>query len=193
MIFPKSLGKNERDRIEENLIPNCNLIFMRHKPGSVWKDKADFPEYSQISSDQSFNWGAFSIPLWVRFNDRGKYLEEYGVTGVTIKAVRESHKYNGNLPPNLYGLHHVPVKLNYSHSELYKINIDNFQKRVIKEYKQEFRYHLKQRNKLKIFPNEEINYLRLRWHYLLMYRDRITFFLKRFMIEVFERLNINAQ
>ena len=91
-------------------------MYSRHKPNIQWKPEADYPEFNQIKADQSFNWSAFSIPIWTRFNDKMEFLKDYGIIGIKVETIyRSSRKFIQNVNPILF---HKLLETNYSHCEM---------------------------------------------------------------------------
>jgi hypothetical protein len=142
-------------------------MYARHKPGYDWKDGDDYPDYTKIKPTQSFNWSAFSIPVWTRFNDRKEYLSDYGIMGYSVNSIRNAHHFSRILPEKAFGLRHIPLEYNYSHCETYfntAIN-DNINRR-------EFRYILKTAWEVKIFPYSNVNKLNTLFELLFMIKHR---------------------
>ena len=172
MQFPSCLISKNRKPYPEEKIHYKNYMYARHKPGSDWKEGDELPDLSKIRSQQSFNWSAFSIPVWTRFDDKRKYLPDYGVMGYSVNIIKKAHIYDLALPENAYGLRHNPIKYNYSHCELYPINILNN-----KKAKREFGYLLKINCKRKILPNSKVNKLTNLYEYFIMLCHRIIMLL----------------
>jgi hypothetical protein len=131
MVFPECLLQGTRKKLPENRISNINLMYARHKPGSEWKDGDEYPDFSKIKSDQSFNWSAYSIPFWVKFNPKREYLSDYGIIGYSVRIIRLCHQLAEGMEnlEGIYGLRHAPDLENYSHCELYQKKGCSFQKR----------------------------------------------------------------
>jgi hypothetical protein len=166
MQFPKCLIKNNRKDLPENKIKNKHYLFARHKPGREWLIGDEYPDFTKIKSDQSFNWSAFSIPIWVRFNDQMTYLDGYGVVGYSVFTIRKAHKINTGLPENMYGVKHNSLVFNYSHCTLYPINASN-------QTKRDFRMSLKHKCQKKIYPNSNRPWFKNTFDRLIMFYHRI--------------------
>ena len=140
---------------------------MRNKPGHSWNLEEDIPDFSQISSSQSFNWCRYSIPQWVRFNENKEYLIDYAIVGIKSKVIRYSKKYNQNIENFIYSVTHVPLNFNYSHCELLqkKENITKLEKRA-------FRMILRLNCKIYLRPNKDYNLLIILFHLskMLLYK-----------------------
>ena len=150
-------------------------MYARH-PESFWNQQAgEYLAFEKIRSDQSFNWSAFSIPIWVRFNDRKVYQENYIVVGYYVNTIRNTHKLKPELPPNSYGLKHDPIENNYSHCELYPDKIE-------KKWKRAYRITLKHKFKIIINSHSNRSTLRMGLDYSTMYFHRF-FVLIRNLLE----------
>ena len=168
MRFPKLLIRNNRPCLSEYKIHNKNFMYARHKPGSEWIEGEEYPDFSKIKSNQSFNWSAFSLPVWVRFNHLKEYKNEYGVLGYSVNTIRNTNLFTRNLNENTYGVKHIPIDFNYSHCELFPINVDKKQKR-------EFRLMLKNNCSKELYPHQKcdtekliLDYIKMLRHWLLM-------------------------
>ena len=154
MQFPECLKRKGRKTLPEKKINNKNLMYARHKPGVQWKIGDEFPDFKQIRSDQSFNWSAFSIPVWARFNERQEFFYNYGVMGYSVHTIRNAHLYkqeNEQIPEKAFGITHKPLENNYSHCEIFPINAQT------KIEKRSFRYYLVRINsKRKILPKQYV-------------------------------------
>lgn len=117
MHFPKSLYRKNRKQLSSTRINSINLMYARHKPGVEWKKGDEYPDFTKIKSDQSFNWNAYSLPSWVRFNDRKEYKADYGVLGYSVSTLKGKSKKNKDYK-GLYFIIHDPKETNYSHCEL---------------------------------------------------------------------------
>jgi len=166
MKFPKSLLQNNKPTLSESKIHSFTNLYARHKPGTQWKEGEEYPDFNQIRSNQSFNWSAFSLPIWTRFNDRKEYLMDYGIVGYSVYTVKNIHKLDQTIPENLFGISHKPDPNNYSHCELYcKTNV--------RSYKRAFRMKLKHRCKIHYFPNQKVNSSKLFKNYVIMLSHRL--------------------
>lgn len=117
MNFPIILKRRNKPTLPDIRIHRKNYMYARHKPGSEWKIGDDYPDFSKIKSDQSFNWSAYSIPAWVRFTENRELKNDYGVLGYSVNTIKGLTTKNNNLC-NLYDLTHKPLEYNYSHCEL---------------------------------------------------------------------------
>jgi hypothetical protein len=116
MDFPSELYQKDRKKLPLHRIKFRNFMYSRHKPDSQWQRGDDYPDFNQIKADQSLNWSAFSIPIWVRFNNQREYLYDYGVVGYPVKAILNiSDETNKK---KLVSLKHEPDPNNYSHCEI---------------------------------------------------------------------------
>lgn len=122
MRFPKQLYQKDRIALEEEKIHPLNYMYARHKPNVDWKIGDEFPDFSKIRSNQSFNWSAYSLPVWVRFNNQKEYYHGYGVMAYSVNTLKNAHLIDENISANMFGIRHVPEFNNYSHCELYETN-----------------------------------------------------------------------
>ncbi len=118
MKHPFSLKSGKRKKFRSEEIHPNHRLYIRHKPGIDWNTDDDLPDFTQIKIDngQSCNWNKLSVNHWVRFNDRGTYLDEYAVVSYKVESIcnTEIEGYeNGTLK-----VCHKPIALNYSHCEL---------------------------------------------------------------------------
>jgi len=169
MRFPRCLETKGRTPYPEHKINLKNYMYARHKPGYDWNPDEEFPDFSKISSYQSFNWSAFSIPVWVRFNDQKEYKKDYGVIGYSVNTIRNIHIIDKTLPLNSYGIKHKPEEFNFSHSELYPLNITKKHKRI-------YRLNLKHKCQKKILPYSNVSRLRIFFDYFIMLKHRLLVF-----------------
>ena len=168
MTFPKSLIKGNRREFPEDKISTKNLMYARHKPGYDWNEGDDYPDLSKIKIDQSFNWSAYSLPCWARFNPNKVYQSEYGVVGYSVNKIRNPINDLGEsilvVNPNV---NHKPEDNNYSHCELV------LESPITKSLKREYRTALKHRSVVYLRPHQKpskilfIDYLKMYWHKLL--------------------------
>ena len=167
MNYPRCLYQRNRKKLDDSQIKNNHYLFMRNKPGFSWDIEENIPDFSQISSNQSFNWCRYSIPQWVRFNEKKKYLIDYAIVGIKSKVIRYSKKHDNNLENFIYNVTHVPLDFNYSHCEL-------FQKKEIisKLEKRAFRMILKFNCKIYLNPYKEYNLFIILYHLskMLLYK-----------------------
>lgn len=170
MNFPENLKWGDQKIYPEHKISKKNYMYARHKPGSDWKDGDEYPDFSKIRSNQSFNWSAFSIPIWVRFNDREEYLKEYGVIGYSVETIRNFHDDVLVSTTSPYGVKHYPLKSNYSHCEMYESKT-----LITKAEKREFRLKIKHNCIKNLKPYEQrrktqilLDYVKMYWHRLLI-------------------------
>ena len=157
MQFPKTLEKKGRKKLSEKVILPFHYLYSRHKSISEWKEGEEFPDFNQIKVDQSFNWSAFSYPVWVRFNPEKEYMKNYGIMSYKVRTFRNLHKFSQILPEKSFGIKHEPEKNNYSHCELYAINIQVDHKRRDRKNRREFRHILSRHWNKKLNPLEEPN------------------------------------
>lgn len=166
MKYPKSLLANNRKQYPENRIHHKNLMYARHKPGSQWKDLEDFPNFESIRSDQSVNWSAFSIPVWVRFNDAKEYKSDYGVAAYSVYSIRNAHLYNEHLKENSSTVKHMPDDNNYSHCQFHHKDLSKKGRRL-------FRMTLKHHCTPLIYPKTKYSKLNFLYDFLVMFRHRL--------------------
>jgi len=152
MRFPGWLRCQNCKPFPEDKIHFKNLMYARHAPNH-WEKRRKFPDVTQIRSDQSFNWSAFSIPVWTRFNNKKEYKENHGVCGYSVYTIRNAHLFNNNLPKNAYGVKHTPIETNFSHCELYSINVGRRNQKL----KNAYRHALKVNAKPKIYPYQRVS------------------------------------
>lgn len=169
MRYPNCLIKKDRLTFSENYILSWHYMYARH-PKSFWDEESGYPKYEKISSQQSFNWSAFSIPIWVRFNDKKDYKKSNGVAGYFVQTIKNAHLIDPIIPPNSYGLRHFPLEYNYSHCELYPDQIE-------KRFKRAFRMALKHKCKVIINPYSSSEKSNLIIDYLMMYYHKIFVYL----------------
>lgn len=142
-------------------------MFSRHKPGAEWKQGEDYPDFNTIKADQSFNWSAYSIPIWTRFNDQKIYYADYGVMAYSVKTILFIKK-RLNQHEDYFKLDHKPVDYNYSHCELLGDISDKN-----KTERREIRMIFKHNCMVKFMPFEQMGYS-LPWkEILMMYLHRI--------------------
>lgn len=150
-------------------------MYARH-PKTDWGPDQDFPAFEKISSNQSFNWSAFSIPEWARFTDNQEYRQNYGVAGYYVKTIRKAHELKQDVPRSAYGLKHDPIDNNYSHCVLFPDEIPKKNKKLKRAYRAALRHKIK----LSIYPNTDrkriLNYL----DYCGMYIHRGAVIIKKF-------------
>ena len=173
MQFPSSLKQNDRRKLPENCILSWQYMYARH-PRSHWSEDEDFPQFETIRSKQSFNWSAFSIPIWARFNDLMEYQSGYGVAGYRVKTIRRAHEYNDELPKEACGIKHDPIENNYSHCELYPDRITRSAGRL-------YRLTLKNNVKRPVRPAKDRRKLLIIMDHITMYLHRTTVRLKQLL------------
>lgn len=170
MRFPKKLLQNERKTYDEEFIHSLNYMYARHKPHSEWKLGEDYPDFTKIKSDQSFNWSAFSIPVWARFNSQKIYQADYGVISYSVYTIRNAHLFDENVPANVFGIHHVPDPNNYSHCELYEINNHS------KIDKRAWRMALKHRCHKPHLPEQKVTFVKILIGNTIMWCHRLLIY-----------------
>lgn len=168
MKFPKSLYLKNRQTFPEHKIHVKNRMYARHKLGYDWKNGDEFPIYSKIKVDQSFNWSAYSIPYWTRFNDRKDYLLNYGIMSYSVNTIRNIHAIQTELNERTLGLKHDPTPNNYSHCVIYPDNVE-----LTKITKRYIRYALTHSWEKKIEPNKKFTRLYVILEHLIMFKHRI--------------------
>jgi hypothetical protein len=174
MNFPKCLNWGGRKIFPEYKIISKHYMYARHKPGSDWKEEDEYPDFSKIRSTQSFNWSAFSIPIWTRFNDRKEYNADYGVIGYSVKTIRFTSKFDPQVADGIFEVKHKPDEFNYSHCELYEVsNLSN------KTEKRAFRMALVHRCSKELRPYATKNTFDIWMDYIKMYWHRFLIFLSR--------------
>lgn len=167
MRFPKCLCQNGRGTIDEDKIHPLNFMYARHKPGVDWMVDNDYPEFSKIKTDQSFNWSAFSIPVWARFNNQKHYYHDYGVMGYSVNTLKNSHLIDSNIPAGLFRIHHDPDPLNYSHCESYQPHQPSTKE------KRAWRMVLKHKCQKHILPERKCSWLKIVSDYPIMWYHRL--------------------
>ena len=166
MKYPKYLLANNRKQYPEERIHQKNLMYARHKPGPQWEDQDDFPNFDSIRSDQSVNWSAFSIPVWVRFTNTKEYKSDYGVAAYSVFGVRNAHLYNKQLKENSSTVKHIPVDFNYSHCQFHHQNLSKKERRL-------FRITLKHHCKPLIYPKTRYRKINLFFGLFVMLKHRL--------------------
>ncbi|MDA3892586.1 MAG: hypothetical protein PF517_13055 [Salinivirgaceae bacterium] len=166
MRFPNCLSQKNKKVYPETKISLKNRMYARHKPSVDWKDGEEYPDFSKIRTDQSFNWSAFSIPSWAKFNDNKVYYSDYGVAGYSVDTIRNVHKYSSEFEPNSYGVEHKPLTYNYSHCEIYPNNLTKKEKRA-------YRMLLKHNCIRPIYPRQENSKLKILYDYIIMFIHRM--------------------
>lgn len=170
MKFPKPLLQYNKPTFSASKIHHLTNLYARHKPGSQWKEGDEYPDFDQIRSNQSFNWSAFSLPIWTRFNNRKEYLMDYGVVGYSVYTIKNIHKLDPTIPKSMFGINHKPEPNNYSHCEL-------ICKTNVKSHKRAFRMNLKHRCKIHYLPYQKNNFNKNIKDYFIM-------ILHRFIVKV---------
>jgi len=168
MRFPSILKCNKCKPLSKEKIHPKNLVYSRHAPDSVWKRGEKFPDINQIKEDQSFNWSAFSIPQWVRFNPQKIYQKDQGVCSFPVFAIKKAYQYNEQLPDDIFELEHDPLEYNYSHCQIHP-NIQENKRSA----KMALRYSLKIHAKPKIEPDDEQSWWFVLFEYINMIKHRI--------------------
>lgn len=138
-------------------------MYARHKNGAEWNDLEDFPAFHTIKADQSFNWNAFSIPIWVRFTGSEELIfnENYGVVSYKVNGIREKKNYKG-VEKKYFNLLHIPEEKNYSHCQLESISAAS------KAERRDIRMTLKHCCKVIVKPNETYNEKAVKYDLLKM-------------------------
>ena len=136
MDFPNCLVHNGRKIYPSALILSFNFMFARC-PMTDWVEGEDFPDFEKIKSNQSFNWSAFSIPIWARFTNLRVYKSDYGIIGYNVRTIRKTGTLNPKFENDTFKLEHKPIENNYSHCELVQL------KAVAKKDKRELRMTFK--------------------------------------------------
>ncbi len=144
-------------------------MYSRHKPGIDWRIGDDFPDFGKIKVDQSFNWSAFSIPVWARYTDLKEYKSEYGILGICVRSIRKTHEINTIFDNNSWIVRHDPKQFNYSHCELHLlIELNRCQRRQL-------RMTLKHKATCLLSPQKEYKLRYLMGDYLIMLYHRLIF------------------
>jgi hypothetical protein len=176
MNFPKCLLHKGRITYPSTLIFSFNFMFMRC-PRSDWEEGDDYPEFSKIKPEQSFNWSVFSLPLWARFTDMMEYKDGYGVIGYKVKTIREPNKINQRFERNLLSLNHKPIENNYSHCELFT------NKKLEKKDRRDLRMTFKHNCIRPILPSMDRSKIQLLYDYMRMYSHRAILKIGNFQIK----------
>jgi hypothetical protein len=133
MRFPNCLKQKGRPVLENKRIRLKNYMYARHKPNIDWIYGDPYPDFSRIRTQQSFNWSAFSIPVWTRFNDKKEFLSDYGVVGYCVRTITKTFEIDSKYENESYLLEHIPLEQNYSHCQMFKNkNFSNKQGRKIR-------------------------------------------------------------
>jgi hypothetical protein len=154
-------------------------MYARH-PNTDWGTDQEFPLFEKISSNQSFNWSAYSIPTWARFTDQQEFRYNYGVAGYYVKTIREAHKLKQDVLENSYGLKHDPNSNNYSHCVLYPDEIPKNNKKL----KRAYRATLKHKIKRSIYPNTDRKTILRYFDYFGMFIHRVAVLIKKYYLFV---------
>ncbi len=174
MRFPKHLYSNgkENSPLDSSKIKFYQYLYMRVHH-SHWDDKDEFPGLNVIKTDQSLNWGAFSIPIWARFDDNKNYKIDNGVIGVKVKAIISNYRSNHNNTDANYPLIlHKPLQNNYSHCEL-----NNYLKDISKSKKRDYRFNIKNNCKIFCKPNEiKMNSNSIKEHIVMYFNYLVSIF-----------------
>lgn len=149
MQFPEKLKLNGRTKKENTAIKSLNSLYARHKIKAEWTDGDDYPTFNTIKPDQSFNWGAYSIAFWVRFNDHCEYKSEYGIVKYRVKSIRNSFLKHLPTKDEFELIKHEPIENNYSHCEL-----DGTLDLINKNIRREIRMNFKHKSKVICKPME---------------------------------------
>ncbi len=174
MRFPKSLYQNGRETLGEEKILPITYMFARHKPRVDWVIGEDFPDFTKLKSDQSFNWSPFSLPIWARFNNQKVYFKDYGVMGYSVKKIKNAHLIDNNIPADIFRIHHQPDPNNYSHCELYQTN------RPTTKEKRAWRMMLVHNGKTHILPERRCYWVKIlidysiMWYHCLLVKRKIS-------------------
>ncbi len=168
MDFPSSLLHKGRRLYSSQHILSFNYMFARCPP-SDWDEGDEFPDFNRIKIDQnqSFNWSAFSIPIWARFTDLQEYKNGYGVIGYKVGTIRKTNKINPRFDNHIFDLCHKPLTHNYSHCELTLL------KPIEKRDRREIRMTFRHRCIRPLLPSKERSKVRQPIDYLRMYSHRI--------------------
>ena len=165
MDFPKYLLQNGRITYPSNLIFSFNFMFMRC-PKIDWEEGDEYPDFSKIRSKQSFNWSAFSIPLWARFTDKMEYRAGYGVIGYKVRTIRKANSVNPILENGLFNIKHQPIETNYSHCELFTT------KELGRKEGRDLRMTFKHNCIRPILPSMNRSKIHIFYDYMMMYSHR---------------------
>lgn len=128
MIFPNQLKPEHIKFLRNRKISIYHIMYWRCKPGSVWQQNSEVPDFLQIRSDQSFNWSAYSIPLWARFNDKMEFLKDYGIVGFRVSSIVSRPKLFRQ-KRKAFKINHQPLPTNFSHCELDSNGLTTIEKR----------------------------------------------------------------
>lgn len=167
MRFPYLLKCRKCKPLPEKKINEKNLMYSRHAPDSEWKRGEEFPDTNQIKMNQSFNWSAFSIPVWVKFDPEKEFKRDHGVCAFPVYAIRKAHLYSPELPENFIGVEHDPKEYNFSHCQLYS---ENKPKRAIR---MAFRLALKKNATPKIQPYTKVTFGSILVEFFRMIKHRL--------------------
>lgn len=173
MEFPKWLNWGDRKVFPKNKILLVHYMYARHKPGSDWKENDEYPDFSKIRSTQSFNWSAFSIPIWTRFNDKKEYYQDYGVIGYAVQTIRYPNQFDSKVPNGIFDIKHDPADSNYSHCELYESSDSS-----TKIEKRAYRMALVHKCSIELKPLSTKSNLQLFLDYVIMYWHRSLIWIK---------------
>jgi len=144
-------------------------MYARHKAGADWVEGEEYPDLSKIKHDQSFNWSAYSIPEWARFNDIPSYVgDNYGVIGYKVNTIRNINRYVDTSSAEPYKIKHESLEFNYSHCQFTEsVKLSKSEKRAI-------RWAYKNACKIYYRPNETVNRKKILLGKFLMYLHRLT-------------------
>ncbi|RLD56920.1 MAG: hypothetical protein DRJ05_10530 [Bacteroidetes bacterium] len=167
MKFPKALLTGNRSAKPKHRINSKNYMYARHVPSHDWDMSEGYPDITKIKADQSFNWSAYSIPIWTRFNDVKKYREDTGIAGYSVKTIKNTNAINSKFKNNILELEHLPRENNYSHCQLSGL------KTFTKPERLAIRVTFKHNWRIEVKPNVNINTRKLFLDILKMYIHRI--------------------
>jgi len=167
MRFPKRLLRKNRTKYSSNKINSWHLMFTRHKPLTEWAEGDEYPNFSsiKITKPQSFNWSAFSLPIWVRYTDQKEYKSDYGVVGYRVGTLRYTNKIDPAFENFTFDVRHDPLENNFSHCEL------EVKKSLSKKDRRLIRITFKHKCVVSIYPMSSpsksqllVDYVRLMYH-----------------------------
>lgn len=177
MQFPRTLNANGRKKLNEKKILSFHYMYARHKAVTDWKEGDEFPDYNKIKVNQSFNWSAFSYPVWARFIPGKKYMSNYGIMRYKVHTIKNIHKHSKILPEKSFDIKHEPEDENYSHCELNPINIQIEHKTKDRKNRREFRYILSRYWDKKLNPFEEPSQSEIRKYFITLLFHRISIYI----------------
>jgi hypothetical protein len=147
MKYPLLLYKFGRRNLSDKSIKDYHYMFMRNKPNHGWDVAEGVPDFTTIKPDQSFNWCRFSLPVWVRFDDKKMYRRNYAVVAIYMNSVRHSQGIDQRFPDYSHNIKHKALPANYSHCELVEKKLDKPTRRAL-------RMTLRHRSQVCLLPEE---------------------------------------